>query len=127
MLITGGSQGIGLELANAFAREGNALFLVAKEDGLLPLAIENLKKDFPNLQFIGLEIDLTLPESALSVYQQALKADFVPDILVNNAGFGTYGYVWETDQESEFKMLQLNMLNVYQLTRFFFERYDSAQ
>lgn len=119
MLITGGSQGIGFELAKAFAKEGNALFLVAKEDGLLPLAIENLKKDFPNLQVTGLEIDLTLPESALSVYQQALKADFVPDILVNNAGFGTYGYVWETDQESEIKMLQLNMLNVYQLTRFF--------
>jgi len=46
MLITGGSQGIGLELAKAFAKDGNALFLVAKEDGLLPLAIENLKKDY---------------------------------------------------------------------------------
>jgi len=30
MLNTGGSQGIGLELAKAFAKDGNALFLVAK-------------------------------------------------------------------------------------------------
>lgn len=119
ILITGGSQGIGLELAKAFAKDGNDLFLVAKEDGLLPKAIENLKKDYPNRSINGLEINLVKEESANLVYQSAINASFIPDVLVNNAGFGTYGYVWETEQDREYEMLQLNVLNLYKMTRYF--------
>ena len=119
ILITGGSQGIGFELARAFAKEGKSLFLVAKEDGLLPKAIENLQKEYPQLSVQGLEINLADAESANFVYQSALNAHFIPDILVNNAGFGTYGFVWETDMEKEYEMLQLHILNLYQMTRYF--------
>ncbi|MFM7089548.1 MAG: SDR family NAD(P)-dependent oxidoreductase [Bacteroidota bacterium] len=119
ILITGGSQGIGLELAHAFAKIGDDLFLIAKEDGLLPEIIERLKKEYPKVFIQGLEINLAKTESALMVYQETLKANFLPDILINNAGFGTYGYVWETNQAKEFEMLQLNVLNLYQMTRYF--------
>jgi short-subunit dehydrogenase len=119
MLITGASQGIGLELARAFAKEGNSLFLVAKKDGLLPQAITKLQEEFPQLSVQGLEVNLASTDSAKWVYQSALNASFIPDVLVNNAGFGTYGYVWETDMEKEYEMLQLHVLNLYLLTRYF--------
>lgn len=119
ILITGGSQGIGFELARSFAKEGKDLFLVAKEDGLLPKAIQSLKKEYPKISVKGLEINLANADSASKVYQSALKDDFLPDILVNNAGFGTYGFVWETNMEKEYEMLQLHIMCLYQMTRFF--------
>ena len=119
ILITGGSQGIGFELARSFAKEGKDLFLVAKEDGLLPKAIQSLKKEYPKISVKGLEINLANADSASKVYQSALKDDFLPDILVNNAGFGTYGFVWETNMEKEYEMLQLHIMSLYQMTRFF--------
>ena len=119
VLLTGGSRGIGLALASAFAAKGYSLMLVDKADGALTGAIADLQRRFPGLAVEGLEINLAEPGSAALVYQHAKAKDFLPEVLVNNAGFGTYGFTWESDIQRQVDMLQLHVVTLYQLTHLF--------
>ena len=46
-LVTGGSSGIGLELARCFAQDGHRLIIVAKDRGRLERAAAELRADKP--------------------------------------------------------------------------------
>src|SRR5208283_1665767 len=107
-LITGGSYGIGLELARIFAREGYNLVLVARSaDKLRQLAAE-LEKAHGTHSLI-LAADLTHPGSCAYLLDQTTRADIQVDVLVNNAGFGQYGFFAENDLEECLRQIQLNV------------------
>lgn len=118
VLITGGSSGIGLALSRLFARDGYRLLWVALDQAELDQAAGDLRGEFPELTLHTLAKDLAIETSAAAVYTWAKEKGTV-DVLVNNAGFGTYGYLQEIDLATEQRMLQLNVLNLYQLTRLF--------
>ena len=120
-LITGGSSGIGLELARKFAADGHHLIIVALLQRELEYCKSLLKKDYPNIEIFILEKDLCLFNSAMEVYNFAKLNGFEVDVLVNNAGFGTYGFVKDIDLEQEMRMIQLNVMASYQLTRLFMD------
>src|ERR1041385_2392839 len=93
-LITGGSMGIGHELAKVFAGEKYNLVLVARNEGRLKKAAEELRAQH------GVEIkilvkDLSLPEASQAIFD-ALR-DTPISVLVNNAGFGWRGVFAECD------------------------------
>ena len=52
VLITGGSKGIGFGIAQAFAKQGASLILVARDLTSLQSAQENLKKEY------GVNVDI---------------------------------------------------------------------
>lgn len=117
VLITGGSSGIGFELAKLFARDGYRLVLAAKPADELNAAREQLVALFPRVDVLIYAIDLTLPDAADAVYGWALQRTSHINVLVNCAGFGSYGHVWELDTHRELEMIQLNVLSLYQLNR----------
>ncbi|MDH3293328.1 MAG: SDR family NAD(P)-dependent oxidoreductase [Acidimicrobiia bacterium] len=80
-LITGGSKGIGLACAHAFAAEGVDLAIAAREVGPLKEATRELRSDY-GIEVTSHSCDLSRPE------HQAALAEVVGnvDILVNNAG-----------------------------------------
>lgn len=118
-LITGGSSGIGLELAKLFANDDYQLVLVAKPLEELEKAKETLKAIKPELQILLMQQDLAQPGAAQEVYEFTRKHDLELNVLVNCAGFGTYGFVNEIDMKKEIDMLQLNVSTLYQLTRLY--------
>lgn len=118
-LITGGSSGIGFELARLFARDGWDLFLVAKPAEELEAAQARLNQEFPAIVVQTLTIDLAHEKSAQQVYDAAQQQNMQVDALVNNAGFGTYGFINDISMQQELDMIHLNVLAVYQLTRLF--------
>ncbi len=118
-LITGGSSGIGLELSKLFANDGYDLVIVSKFEEELNAAQTLFKEKHPQQKVITFQQDLTTENAARNVYEWSKSKGVVVDVLVNNAGFGSYGYINEMDIEKETDMIRLNVLCVYQMTRFF--------
>ena len=117
-LITGGSSGIGFELAKLFAQDGYQLIIVS----LLQAELEEAKKalsDSYNTDVRIIQKDLATATAATELHTQIQNEGIAIDVLVNNAGFATYGFFDELDLEKDLKMIQLNLVTLFQLTRLF--------
>src|SRR5258708_39539322 len=87
-LITGGSRGLGLEIAQAFGAAGATVVITARRTQWLKEAEQALKdQGVPVHAFIA---DVADPASVETLVQQALAACGKIDVLVNNAGL-TWG------------------------------------
>jgi uncharacterized protein len=116
-LITGGSMGIGYELAKVFAAEKFNLVLVARNEARLKQVAEELRTSH------GVEIKILVKDLSLSNAPQeifdALQAMQI-SVLVNNAGFGWRGAFAECDlQRQALEMMHVNMDSLVALTRLF--------
>jgi hypothetical protein len=117
-LITGASNGIGLELAWIHASKGDNLILVARtKDKLDELKSELEKKFLVNVYTI--EKDLSLRSSARDVYDEVISNGMSVDYLINNAGFGDFGLFAESDWNKQEKMINLNITALIHLTWLF--------
>ena len=117
-MITGASHGIGLEFTKLFAADGFDLVLVSRSEK----ALNVLAADLQNKHGVTTKViakDLSRVESCREVYDECVRSGIRVDILVNNAGFGGWGNYWETDLESETRMMNLNMISLAQLTKLF--------
>ena len=86
-VITGAARGIGLAIAEAFAREGAAVVLADVSDAELQVEVRRLQRlhDIPAL---GVAADLSTEGGAQTLFDQARHAFGDVAILVNNAGGG---------------------------------------
>jgi short-subunit dehydrogenase len=117
-LITGGSAGIGYELAKRFAREGYALVLVARDDEALARVANQLSGQCKTTPRV-IAKDLALPPSPQELYSALQQEEIEVDVLVNNAGFGVMGPFASTSLERELAMMQLHMASLTHLTKLF--------
>src|ERR1044072_3769688 len=118
-LITGGSMGIGLELAKVFAEHGHNLVLVARDATELAAAKEDIQA--PGIEIITIVKDLFDPGAPFSLYEEIKSRGIRVDILVNNAGQGEYGLFAETDIRRELSIIQLNICSLIVLTKKFLQ------
>jgi short-subunit dehydrogenase len=105
-LITGASEGIGLEVARLAAAAGNPVLMVARDEAKLKAAAAALPGSARPETAV---VDLADP-AALDAFLGALDArGYVPDVLVNNAGHGASGAFVDTGWAKLDQMLRLNM------------------
>ena len=114
-VITGGSDGIGLAIAHAFARSGSDVILIARDK-------EKLRKISLELSEFGVSAkiitaDLANPENIGNVADQILSLSEGIDILVNNAGIGRFINFSETNVEEFDLQFNLNVRTPYFLTQ----------
>jgi len=83
-LISGGSRGLGAEMAEALAEAGAAVFLLARREAWLNPTIDAMKRS--GFRCEGAICDVTNPEQVEAVTAKAIAAFGQIDILVNNAG-----------------------------------------
>jgi short-subunit dehydrogenase len=124
-LITGGSGGIGLELAKIHAKKGGNLILTARRKDEL----EAIKKDLESRYDIKVETiikDLALPNSSQELYDKIKSAKMKVDYLINNAGFGYFGKFSETNWTKELNMINLNITALVHLTKLYINDMLSA-
>jgi short-subunit dehydrogenase len=117
-LITGASSGIGLELARIFAAKGNNLVLVARNKQKL----DELKAELESSHGISVytvAMDLSDPDSALTLYNETRMKDIQVEYLVNNAGFGDYGMFHLATWNKERQMIDLNITTLTYLTKLY--------
>src|SRR5262245_23501431 len=83
-IVTGGSRGLGKEMAEGLAEAGASLMLCARRDEwLTPTVNEMREKGF---QAEGMICNVADPEQVQAVVDATVKAYGKVDILVNNAG-----------------------------------------
>jgi short-subunit dehydrogenase len=95
-LITGGSSGIGLEIARLLAARGYSLLLVSNQDEQL----QQLKEEFFALYKVKVEtlcINLARNEAAYEVFNFCRQKNIEIEVLVNNAGFFFFGQITDAD------------------------------
>jgi len=84
VLVTGGSKGIGLACARAFALEGAKVAIVSREPANLARAREQLANEGLHVHLT--RADLHEPHSAADVVEEVSEAVGPIDILINSAG-----------------------------------------
>jgi hypothetical protein len=116
-LITGGSMGIGHELAKVFAANKFNLVLVARSEPRLKQVADELRAQH-GIETKILVKDLSLANAPQEIFD-ALN-DTPISVLVNNAGFGWRGPFAECDLQHEaLDMMHVNMDSLVALTRLF--------
>lgn len=113
-LITGASRGIGLALAEALARRGQALILVARERPALESIACELSQRF-GVEVLFRVCDLTEPLQLSGLLHELEQGDYRIDLLVNNAGAACAGSFLEQDWQRERKLLELNVFALARL------------
>lgn len=117
-LITGASNGIGLELAYINAEKGNNLVLVARNWKKLQEIKADIELKYESSVSI-ISKDLSVKDAALEIYNEVKLLQVKVDYLINNAGFGDFGFFAETHWEKEQEMINLNITALTQMTKLF--------
>ncbi|WP_342599154.1 3-ketoacyl-ACP reductase [Psychrobacillus sp. FSL H8-0483] len=114
-LITGAGRGIGRATAIAFAKEGIHV-------GLLGRTMENLEAVAAELKEFGVKVSLATADvsnmESVNVAVNKIRGELGSiEILVNNAGISKFGHFLEVDPEDWTKIIQVNVMGVYYVTR----------
>ena len=117
-LITGASQGMGLEMARECASLGRNILLISLPKENLKVLSESISEKF-NVQTDFYEIDLTEDKSAEEIYKWVKKKNYSIDFLINNAGFGGFGAFEEYTLSYVEKMIDLNIKVTTKMTHYF--------
>lgn len=117
-LITGGSGGIGFELAKLHAKNGDNLILVARSKERLEIIKKDLEEEY-GIKVDVITKDLSLSGSTEELYNEVKYMKVKVDYLINNAGFGLFGEFSETNWEKELSMINLNIIALTHLTKSF--------
>ena len=113
-LITGASSGIGLAIAEALARRGRNLILVARQRDALESIAYELTQRF-GVEVLFSSCDLSEPLQVSGLLQELELADQQIDLLVNNAGFGTAGAFLQQEWSREQQLVEVNILALTRL------------
>ncbi len=119
-LITGASNGIGLELAKVHASKGGDLVLVARNKTKLDELKSELESQY-KVSVYTIGKDLSANNSAQEVYDETTKQNIQIDYLINNAGFGDFGMFVETEWNKELQMINLNITTLTQFTKLYLQ------
>ena len=117
-LVTGASDGIGLEFANILAARGYDLILVARrEDKLNSIATTLIQEYGVNCTVIV--ADLSQPQAAQQLFQNTQSNNLRVDFLVNNAGLLHNGFFTELDIDAQERMITVNIMALTSLTHLY--------
>jgi 3-oxoacyl-[acyl-carrier protein] reductase len=115
-LVCGASKGLGFGCAQALAREGAHVLLVARGAEALQAAVDKLRADSSlpaGTQVQQVAADITTAQGRAAVFAQ--RRDF--DIVVTNAGGPPPGDFRDWDREAWIKAVDANMLTPIELIK----------
>lgn len=118
VLITGGTSGIGFELAKCFARNNYGVVIVSSSYERLEATKIKLEREFKTPIFIY-EQDLSKMGAASELYQRLRIDEIQIEVLVNNAGYGVVGSTEKIDLKQDENMMVLNVISLVVLCKLF--------
>ncbi|EHD13614.1 3-oxoacyl-[acyl-carrier-protein] reductase [Commensalibacter intestini A911] len=115
IIITGGSDGIGLGIARVFAQKKANLILIGRNKTKLLNIQRELTNDHSSVQIIS--ADLSNLHNIPTISQQIISLTPQIDVLIHNAGIGQFKPFIETDEALLDLHLNLNVKTPYLLTQ----------
>ncbi len=117
-LITGGTSGIGRELAKLFAQDGYNLLIVARDEDELKMTSQEISQRF-GVKVDTISKDLMEPNAAEELYDEVKQKGITVNVLVNNAGQGQHGKFVDYDLQRDVDIIQLNIVSLTVLTKLY--------
>lgn len=114
--ITGGSRGIGKEVALKFAENGYNIVINYVSD---KTNIEELEKEFKekNAESLILKADVSKQAEVQEVVDKAIEKFGRIDVLVNNAGITKDNLLMRMSEEEFDKVIEINLKGTYLVTK----------
>jgi gluconate 5-dehydrogenase len=116
-LVTGGSRGLGLQIAEALVELGARVALVARKADELDAAVAHLHDRFGATGTVPLRCDLADTAAIAPMVEQAVSALGPLDILVNNAGATWGAATIDMPLEAWQKVVNLNLTATFLVTQ----------
>jgi NAD(P)-dependent dehydrogenase (short-subunit alcohol dehydrogenase family) len=114
IFLTGGSKGIGYDCAEAYAREGAKVVVVARDGDAASEAAENIGKGH-----LGFACDVSDRDQVGSAIERTLEQYGHLDVIHNNAGIASPSKpVHETTDEEWNALFDINLKSVLYTTRY---------
>jgi len=115
-VITGGSEGLGFELARCIAAESRVVVLVARSQEVRDAAA-SLQTAYPRSTAIGEVLDVASPEAPAQLDALLARHGLYLDVLVNNAAVGLGGEFSDLDPAALDLLVATNVAALTRLTR----------
>ncbi|NIW84996.1 MAG: SDR family NAD(P)-dependent oxidoreductase [Gammaproteobacteria bacterium] len=110
-LVTGGSRGIGLAVAETLSAHGAAVSVVGRDEK----RVAETARTLPRAQ--GLVCDVCDEDAVVTTMERAAKSFGTVELLVNNAGAAESAPFTRTDLALWRRMLEVNLTGVFLCTR----------
>ena len=114
-VITGGSRGLGLQMAEALGEMGAKVVITARKAGELEEAKAHLK--VMGIDALSVVNDLQDTDSVRPMVEQVLKSQGQIDILVNNAGAVWGALAEDHPLDAWYKVINLNLTAVFLMSQ----------
>ncbi len=110
-LITGGSRGLGAEMAEALAEAGASLFLLARREQWLTPTLEEFRQR--GFRCEGMLCDVSQPDQVEAATAKAIETLGKIDILVNNAGISWGAKAEDMPLEKWHAVIEVNLTGTW--------------
>ncbi len=114
-LVTGGSRGLGKEIAEGLGEAGASLVIAARREEWLRPTEEELRA--AGMACLGVVCDITQPDQVEACVRAALDSFGAIDILVNNAGVSWGAPVLEMPLARWRQVLETNLTGTFLVTQ----------
>ncbi|QBD82165.1 glucose 1-dehydrogenase [Ktedonosporobacter rubrisoli] len=115
VMVTGGSRGLGLEIAKAFGHAGAKVVITARRTQWLDEAVQLLKEQ--GIDAYALICDVADPGVVEHTVQQAIEKCGSIDVLVNNAGLTWGAPAEEMPLERWHQVLETNVTGTFLMSQ----------
>lgn len=119
-LVTGASAGIGVDLAECFAKDGYDLILAARSAGPLGEVAQRLASAY-GVKATPISVDLQAQGGGAKLAAEIAAKGLSVDVLVNNAGFGHAGAFAEAPIDTQLGQIDLNVRALVELTHIYWK------
>jgi len=117
IVISGGSRGIGLAIAQIFAHHGWTIFTAARSKEDIGQMRKNWEKDYPNSRLYAQIADLSTEKGCNDFISMIKTHTDRLNVLVNNVGQFSPGNLLDGSSDQLAQFFNVNILSAHYLTR----------
>ncbi|KAG2207432.1 hypothetical protein INT46_001018 [Mucor plumbeus] len=115
-IITGATRGIGLNIAQAFAKQGARTILIGRDSGRVKHIEEIFRSTYTEQEHQGIVLDVSNKEAIDQLFKQTLKGQQI-DYLINAAGISKDNLLIQLKDQDLQDIINTNLLGTMRMSQ----------